>query len=59
MNGITINNKQYIFVISDEHCDGCVLDRRSCEIICNAVCSVAFGPDNIYMGLFKELKEEK
>ena len=43
MNGITINDKQYIFVISDEHCDGCALDRRSCEIICNAVCSVAFG----------------
>ena len=33
MNGITINDKQYIFVISDEHCDGCALDRRSCEII--------------------------
>jgi hypothetical protein len=61
MNGITINNKQYIFLETSEEvdCDKCDLDskfRNGCSFICLHFSEVINGDTS--NGVFKELKEE-
>lgn len=63
MNGITINNKQYIFLETSEEfdCDKCDLNKDGYYLSCNVLC------ENFHeltrgrggYGVFKELKEEK
>lgn len=60
MDGITINNKQYIFVetsadISCVECDFC--DKIECSLICSHFHKLIHGSEGF--GVFKELKEEK
>lgn len=65
MNGITINDKQYIFIATIEdygiHCDKCDLNKDGYYLSCNALCKnfheLTHGYDGY--GVFKELKEEK
>ena len=43
MNGITINDKQYIFIATNEdyiiHCDKCDLTKDGHSLSCNALCA--------------------
>ena len=62
MNGITINNKQYIFLetSADMGCDQCDLnDEDVCQssVICKHFNHLLHGSEGC--GVFKELKEEK
>ena len=63
MNGITINNKQYIFLETskDVDCDKCDLTKDGHSLSCNALCAtfheLTCGRGGY--GVFKELKEEK
>lgn len=62
MNGITVNNKQYIFLETSEEvdCDKCDLhEQDSCKnsVICESFHYLLHGSDGC--GVFKELKEEK
>ena len=62
MNGITINDKQYIFIETskDVDCDNCDLDDEDvCQFcaICRHFNYMLHGSDGC--GVFKELKEEK
>ena len=65
MNGITINDKQYIFIATNEdyiiHCDKCDLTKDGHSLSCNALCInfryLVHGTNGY--GVFKELKEEK
>lgn len=62
MNGIMINNKQYIFLATskDVDCDKCDLDKDDvCEnsVICESFHYLMHGSEGV--GVFKELKEEK
>lgn len=62
MNGITINNKQYIFLKTDKSvdCDKCDLDKDdvcNSSVICKFFHYLLNGSDGC--GVFKELKEEK
>lgn len=60
MDGITINDKQYIFIQNGEDCDDCALCNldTTCQCICRdfaKVISRTKGKD----GVFKLLKMEK
>ena len=66
MNGITINDKQYIFLETSEEddcidCDKCDLNKDGYFLSCNALCvdfnELIHGRGGY--GVFKELKEEK
>lgn len=61
MNGITINDKQYIFIATIEdyviHCDKCDLNSLSCNVLCENFHELTRGRGGY--GVFKELKEEK
>lgn len=62
MNGITINNKQYIFIETSEDfdCDKCDLnDEDVCQtsVICKYFNHLLHGSEGY--GVFKKLKEEK
>lgn len=62
MNGITINNKQYIFIETSEdvNCDKCDLnDEDVCQtsVICKHFNHLLHGSEGY--GVFKKLKEEK
>lgn len=62
MNGITINDKQYIFLKTDKSvdCDKCDLhEQGGCKnsVICKFFHYLLNGSDGC--GVFKELKEEK
>ena len=66
MNGITINDKQYIFIATREEddcidCDKCNLNKDgyslSCYVLCENFHDLAHGHGGF--GVFKELKEEK
>lgn len=65
MNGITINDKQYIFIIPSEEddcidCTECDLNKDGCSLSCNALCvdnELIHGRGGY--GVFKELKVEK
>lgn len=62
MNGITINNKQYIFLETskDVDCDNCDLnDEDVCQssVICKHFNYLLHGSEGC--GVFKELKTEK
>lgn len=62
MNGITINNKQYIFLktSADMGCDQCDLnvdDICKCSVICDSFHLLLNGSKGC--GVFKELKIEK
>lgn len=62
MNGITINDKQYIFIATsrDVDCDKCDLnDEDVCKssVICKHFKYLLHGSEGC--GVFKELKEEK
>ena len=65
MNGITINNKQYIFLETSEEddcidCTECDLNKDGYSLSCNALCvdnELIHGREGC--GVFKELKEEK
>lgn len=62
MNGIIINDKQYIFLKTDKSvdCDKCDLDEDDvCKssVICKFFHYLLNGSDGC--GVFKELKEEK
>ena len=63
MNGITINNKQYIFPETSEEvdCDQCDLnkdDMCKSSLICKHFYCLLHGYEE-EVGVFKELKEEK
>lgn len=63
MNGITINNKQYIFLETSEEvdCDKCDLDEDEVcnnSMICKSFHCLLHGYED-EVGVFKELKEEK
>ncbi len=60
MNGITINNKQYIFIETSEDvdCNKCDLnDKIMCSVICSHFHNLIY--ESAGCGVFKELKEEK
>ena len=62
MNGITINDKQYIFLKTDKSvdCDKCDLDENyvcKSSVICKFFHYLLHGSEGC--GVFKELKEEK
>lgn len=62
MNGITINDKQYIFLETDKSvdCDKCDLDEDDVcnnSMICESFHSLLHGSGGY--GIFKELKIEK
>lgn len=62
MNGIIINNKQYIFLETDKSvdCRKCDLDEDDvCKnsVICESFHHLLHGSEGC--GVFKELKEEK
>lgn len=62
MNGITINNKQYIFLETSEEvdCDKCDLNKEDmCKssLICKHFHCLLHGYED-ETGIFKELKEE-
>lgn len=62
MNGITINNKQYIFLETDDgvdcgNCDLNVDDICKCSVICDSFHLLLNGSKGC--GIFKELKIEK
>lgn len=66
MNGITINNKQYIFIKLDEDvkrvdCDSCDLKKDGYYDPCDAICTYFHTLIHGYSGygVFKELKTEK
>ena len=65
MNGITINNKQYIFIATSEdytiHCDKCDLTKDGYSLSCNVICSIFHELTRGHggYGVFKELKDEK
>ena len=63
MNGITINDKQYIFLETDKSvdCDKCDFHKEEickASIICTHFYYVIHGGE-YGCGVFKELKEEK
>lgn len=63
MNGITINDKQYIFLKTDKSvdCDKCDLDKDdmcNTSLICKHFHCLLHGYEG-EVGVFKELKEEK
>ena len=66
MNGITINDKQYIFITPSKEddcidCTECDLNKDGCSLTCTVLC------ENFHeltherggYGVFKELKTEK
>lgn len=60
MNGITIKDKQYVFIATgkDTDCDCCDLkDVCSTSVICESFHSLLYGKSGV--GIFKELKVEK
>lgn len=65
MNGITINDKQYIFLETSEafviHCDKCDLNKDGYSLSCNVLCE--YFHELIHgragYGVFKGLKIEK
>ena len=62
MNGITINNKQYIFLETSREvdCDKCDLNEDEVcrnSVICESFHYLTHGSEEV--GVFKELKEEK
>lgn len=66
MNGIVINDKQYIFIATSEDeycvdCDKCDLKKDGYSSSCDALCInfryLVHGTNGY--GVFKELKEEK
>ena len=66
MNGITINDKQYIFIKLDDDvkyvdCDSCDLKKDGYFLPCDAMCICFHTLIHSYSGygVFKELKEEK
>jgi len=60
MNGITINDKQYIFTTESKDCKDCVFyEKDYCGIICDGMEKLSFGPNGGKSGVFKELKIEK
>jgi hypothetical protein len=65
MNGITINDKQYIFIATSDdfiiHCDKCDLTKDGYSLSCNALCATFHELTRGHggYGVFKELKEEK
>ena len=61
MNGITINDKQYIFVNSDKittRCDDCDLRNHLCNGLCCTMVTLC-GLRRSINYVFKELKVEK
>ncbi|MBF1415333.1 MAG: hypothetical protein HXN33_07105 [Prevotella histicola] len=63
MDGITINDKQYIFLETSEavDCDKCDLDKDdmcNTSLICKHFHCLLHGYEG-EVGVFKELKEEK
>ena len=63
MNGITINDKQYIFLETDEDCGMCGKCDLYKDKVCKSVeiCSYFYSSLHscIGYGVFKKLKEEK
>lgn len=63
MNGITIKDKQYIFLETSEEfdCDKCDLTKDGYSLSCNALCATFHELTRGHggYGVFKELKEEK
>ena len=62
MNGIIINDKQYIFIVTSEDfdCDKCDFNEDGvCKdsVICESFHYLLHGSEGV--GVFKELKEEK
>ena len=60
MNGITINDKQYIFTTESSSCKDCVFYNADlCGVACHGLQELAYGHNNDISGVFKELKIEK
>ena len=60
MNGIIINDKQYIFVTESSRCEDCAFnDTDFCGVVCHGLQELAYGHNNGISGVFKELKIEK
>lgn len=60
MDGITINDKQYIFTIESGDCKDCVFyEKDYCGIVCHGMKELSFGHNSDKSGIFKELKLEK
>lgn len=66
MNGITINDKQYIFIATSDgdyggNCDKCDLNKDGYSLSCNILCAdlyeLTHGRGGY--GIFKKLKTEK
>lgn len=59
MNGITINDKQYIFTTESKDCKDCAFYQNDyCGIICHGMKELSFGSNSDKSGVFKELKIE-
>lgn len=60
MNGITIDDKQYIFLETGEEvdCDKCDLNEHLCDCMCYTMATLC-GMKNGMNCLFKELNTEK
>lgn len=60
MNGITINDEQYIFTTESADCKDCVFyNVGDCGIVCHGVQELAYGHNSDVSGVFKKLKVEK
>lgn len=60
MNGITINDKQYIFTTESDDCKDCAFyEKDYCGIVCHAMKELSFSYNGGKDGVFKELKIEK
>nr|DAS34882.1 MAG TPA: hypothetical protein [Caudoviricetes sp.] len=60
MDGITINDKQYIFTTESGDCKDCVFyNVGNCGVVCHGIQELAYGHNSGISGVFKKLKIEK
>lgn len=60
MNGITINDKQYIFTTESDDCKDCAFyTEYDCGLVCHGLKELSFSHNGGKGGVFKELKTEK